>query len=242
MASLTSFGLTDFDLIIVILTLLSMIIGLIRGFSREILSITSWIGAILLSLHLRPFVLPLVKKYLTNSFFAEPITIFIIFFFCFAVLTKISQMISKTIKSSVIGILDRLMGLGFGVIRASVLFGASYMIYSTISPDTVIHEKDFLEKSKTLPVIKTSVTLIQILLPQDLIQATQKEIEGWIDEKVTHPEKKQSATESWPQDQKETAKDLSKINITPEKNLSESPKPNIAPAQKEKLNRILEGY
>ena len=239
-----TFGLTDFDLIVILLTFFSMILGLFRGFSREVLGIISWIGSILLSLHLRPFLIPYVKQYITNSFFAEPITLFIIFFFSFAILAKISQGISKMIKSSVIGILDRLLGLGFGFLRAGVVFGIAYMIYLSISPETIMHQSGFLEKSKTLGVIKASVTLVQIFLPQDLVNSTQKELEGWIDHKIKNEDQASTEVpETWPnqQNQSATAQDLSRINIQDKDHPQEDSK-LISPAQKEKLNRILEAY
>ncbi len=221
-----------------------MILGLIRGFSREILGIISWIGAILLSLHLRPVLIPYVKQYLTNSFFADPITIFIIFFFSFAILAKLSRVFSKLIKSSVIGILDRLLGLAFGVLRAGVLFGISYMMYAGVSPETIVNQSGFLEKSKTLPVIKTSVTLVQIFLPQDLVNSTQKELEEWIDHKIKNTDQPLTETpEAWPskENKSATAQVLSTIDIK-EKEPSAEAQKTIAPAQKEKLNRILESY
>ncbi len=233
-------GLTDFDIAIILLTLFSMFIGFIRGFSKEILGIVKWIGAILLSLHLKPYLLPFVKKYITSTFFCEPITIFIIFFFSFAIFAKISQVISKSIKSSVVGILDRLVGMIFGFIRAGAIFSISYMVYSTMTPEPGKNIKIF-ENSKTISTIKTSVTFVQIFLPNEVIQSTEKELEGWIDDKVKSAQKLNNTPEKWPEKTVTTAQDLAKIDIapqnTPVKELSK-----ITPTQKEKLNRILEAY
>lgn len=234
-------GLSDFDIAIILLTLFSMFIGFVRGFSKEILGIVKWVGAVLLSLHLKPYVLPFVKKYITSTFFCEPITIFIIFFFSFAIFAKISQIISKSVKSSVVGILDRIVGMIFGFARACIVFSISYMLYSTMTADPGKNLK-ILENSKTISLIKTSVTFVQIFLPNEVIQSTEKELEGWIDDKVKSATKLNNSPENWPKDNHvTTAQDLAKIDIVPQNTQVKEPD-KITHSQKEKLNRILESY
>lgn len=250
-------ALTDFDIVVILLTVFSIIIGFIRGFSREVLSITSWVGSILIALHLRPIAVPFVKQHITASFFAEPIGIFIVFFLCFAILAKTSQIISKSIKSSVVGIIDRFMGVCFGIVRAGGVFGVAYMLYSTLTSQSS-EQSGFLAHSKTLPIIKASVTLVEILLPQDVVNSGQKQFEGWVDHQLKSPNKSTQSPEQWPKDShtpetqpqplekneeskiKDTkilVENLSKIHIN-----SQSKPPEVSSIQKEKLNRVLESY
>lgn len=231
---------TDFDLIVIGLTLLSIVIGIIRGFSKEVLSIFSWAGAVLIALHLRTWAVALTKTYITDTFFAEPIGIFIVFFISFAILAKISQVVAGFVKSSVVGSVDRLLGAAFGVFRAVLFLGVAYMIFVTLTQGSE-QKNHFLDQSKTLVFIQKSADIIHVFLPKDMVEDIHKKMESWVDEKLSTP-KKDAKPEEWPgsktpSKESVTADDLSKIPVDTSK-----VKENISKTQKEKLDKILESY
>ena len=235
-----SMALTNFDLAVIGLTLLSIVIGIMRGFSKEVLSIFSWIGSVLIALHLRTGAVGLAKAYITDTFFAEPIGIFIVFFISFVILSKISQVIAGFIKSSVAGPLDRLLGGAFGGFRAALLLGGSYIIFVTLTQGSE-QKNHFLDESKTLGFIQKSADIISIFLPKSMVEDIDKKMGSWMDEKLSTP-KQEAKPEEWPGSKTSskasvTADDLSKIPVDTSKI-----KDNISKIQKEKLDKILESY
>ncbi|MGE3742430.1 MAG: CvpA family protein, partial [Geminicoccaceae bacterium] len=53
--------LTLFDIVAIVIVLLSALAALLRGFVREVLGLASWLGAAIIAFLALPFVTPLVQ-------------------------------------------------------------------------------------------------------------------------------------------------------------------------------------
>lgn len=72
--------ITLLDGILVGFTLVSAMLAMVRGFSREVLSIASWAIAALAAFFLYPYVLPYVTPYISNEMLAMAVAAAAIFF------------------------------------------------------------------------------------------------------------------------------------------------------------------
>jgi len=109
--------MTWFDYIVISVTVLSIAIGWWRGMSYEVLSLVGWVAAYLVARTFVTTAVNWVPAAVTADWSRSTLAyagLFIVTLFVCAVL---SWFISKLIKFSGLGILDGLLGAGFGLLR-----------------------------------------------------------------------------------------------------------------------------
>ena len=123
-------AISSFDLIYLIITVLSLIKCSRNGFILSILAASKWLLAYVITLILFPRVKPYAKNIIDNEYvldIALGIGIFVLVIF---VILMINKGISKAVKYSGLGKLDTVFGFFFGFLRSYII---SVCIFSTIS-------------------------------------------------------------------------------------------------------------
>lgn len=157
-----------FDIIVLGVIGLSSLIGVIRGFTRESLGIASWIGAIALTLVAIPILRPLSINMIRDPFIADFVGGVITFIISLTLLGIVSRSFAVKVRSSVLGGLDRSLGLVFGFARGVALIVIVFFLYSLV----VKHEKwpEGLKVSRSLPYIKKGSHILSQFVPKDAIK------------------------------------------------------------------------
>ncbi len=151
-------SLNGFDWIVIVLVGLLAIGGLMRGFTHEALSLAGWVGAaVVVRLFHEQATGWLVPK-VGGEAPAAIVAFLLLFFGTVIVARMIAGAIGGAAKRSVLGPMDRLLGLGFGalkgVILASVLFLLTQFATGLFDPDKT--PPDWLLKSKSAPLLALS--------------------------------------------------------------------------------------
>ena len=123
-------SISGFDLIYLIITVLSLIKCSSKGFVLSILSASKWLLAYVVTLILFPKIKPYVKDVIDNQYVLDLILgvgIFVVVIFLILIINK---GISKTVKYSGIGKVDTVFGFFFGFIRAYIV---CVCIFATIN-------------------------------------------------------------------------------------------------------------
>ena len=123
-------AISSFDLIYLIITVLSLIKCSKNGFILSILAASKWLLAYVITLILFPRVKPYAKNIIDNEYvldIALGVGIFVLVIF---VILMINKGISKAVKYSGLGKLDTVFGFFFGFLRGYII---SVCIFSTIS-------------------------------------------------------------------------------------------------------------
>ena len=123
-------AISSFDLIYLIITVLSLIKCSRNGFILSILAASKWLLAYVITLILFPRVKPFAKNIIDNEYvldIALGVGIFVLVIF---VILMINKGISKAVKYSGLGKLDTVFGFFFGFLRSYII---SVCIFSTIS-------------------------------------------------------------------------------------------------------------
>ena len=122
------------DLIYLILTILSLISSYKKGFVLSILSMAKWLLAYIITIILFPKVKPYVKDIIDNEYVLDVslgITIFVVIIF---LVLLINKGVSKAIRYTGIGGLDKTFGFFFGFIRAYIIsvciFSGIHIVYN----------------------------------------------------------------------------------------------------------------
>jgi membrane protein required for colicin V production len=116
---------TYLDMALVALALISGLLAMYRGFSREVLSITSWIAAAAAVAYFVLYQRPLAEQ--AAQQIGVPLQIAqigvgaVIFLIVLIIVHLITSRVSDMILDSRVGLIDRILGFLFGVARAFVL-------------------------------------------------------------------------------------------------------------------------
>ena len=149
-----------FDLIFIILTILSLLKCTSKGFVLSLLSASKWLLAYVITLFIFPRVKPYVDDIIDNEYVLDVILGVSIFVLIIFLILMINKGISRAISYTGIGTLDKIFGFFFGFLRAYVI---SICIFATI--DIIYNHEKWpidLDQSYSFPyVLKGSNYLIK---------------------------------------------------------------------------------
>ena len=141
-----------FDIIYLIITLLSLVKCLRKGFVLSLLEAAKWLLAYVVTLILFPRIKPFVDGIIDNEYVLDIVLGVGLFIVVIFLILMINKAISKAVKFSGLGKLDTIFGFFFGFVRGYVI---CVCIFSTIS---IIYNHDKwpmnLEKSFTFPYVE----------------------------------------------------------------------------------------
>ena len=162
--------ITIFDGVLLAIMLFSGLLAMVRGFSREVLSVGSWIAAAVAAFYFYNLLSPMVGQY-TASFsdsktLADIAAAGVIFIVTLIVVSLLTMKIADVIVDSRIGALDRSLGFAFGAARGMLLVVVPLMFYNWLVPD-VDKQPSWIAQSKAKPMLESIGESIVQMLPDD---------------------------------------------------------------------------
>jgi membrane protein required for colicin V production len=159
--------LTYLDAALIAVAFISGLLAMYRGFARELLSILSWAvaaGAVLyFVVTQKKLAEEMAQQMGTQATVAQIAMGAVIFLIVLVVVHLITARISDAILDSRIGMIDRVLGFMFGVLRGFILIVIPYMFYESFVPDQQTHVV-WVREAKSLPYIKGAGDSIRNLL------------------------------------------------------------------------------
>ena len=156
------------DIILIILMLISGALAMIRGFSREILSISSWVAAGVVAFLfyglLSPTVAGYTISYTDNELIPDIIAGVIIFIVVLIVVSLITLKIADLIVDSRVGALDRTLGFVFGAARGFLLIMVCVVFAGNFLPDNLPR---WVSDAKSKPMLDSVGESLINALPDD---------------------------------------------------------------------------
>jgi membrane protein required for colicin V production len=165
------------DLGILAIILVSALLSMMRGFTREVLAIGSWAAAAAAAYYFYPVVLPYAKPYIHKDIVAQAVSAAAVFFATLIVVSLLTVRLSDAILDSKIGALDRSLGFLFGAARGFLLGVVAFSIFNWLVADK--QQPEWVKTAKTRPVLMDTANRVVAMLPDDAASA----IEGWIKSK-----------------------------------------------------------
>ncbi|TXH33615.1 MAG: CvpA family protein [Rhodospirillaceae bacterium] len=147
---------------------LSALLALSRGLVKEVLSILSWVGAVLAVIFLLPRLRPIALRYISEPLLADIVTGIGIFVVAIIVLGVVNHYLSANVRSSALGALDRSLGLVFGLIRGAVIVSFAYILMTWVLPNSA-SRPDVIREARTEPLVAQGADFLKSLLPADVI-------------------------------------------------------------------------
>ena len=177
------------DFILIGIMLLSGILALSRGFTREVLSLIAWgLAAVAAYFAIQQQQLTdLVMPYVDKPMLAQIAVGAVAFVVTLIVVSVISVKISDRVVDSSVGAFDRTLGFAYGLARGLVLVAIAYLFYGWLQPPE--NQEDWIRNAKSLPVVRSVGEFLVGLMPPDIAETLSKAaLPGNAEGAVTAPE------------------------------------------------------
>ncbi|MBT3938955.1 MAG: CvpA family protein [Pelagibacterales bacterium] len=156
------------DIILFISIIISIIIGYTRGLIRETLSIFNWLFASWFSFRYYSDLKIILRDVISPEILADALSFGLLFLFIIIAITMISNFICKNIKKSLLGPIDKILGMIFGAFRAFIL-----ILVLVIAGNQIIWVNNttpsLLSKAYAYPMIILGIQYIEKLFPKEIL-------------------------------------------------------------------------
>jgi membrane protein required for colicin V production len=153
------------DIVLLVVMLVSGLLAMVRGFMREVLSITAWVLAAGVTLYSYGKLVPFAKQYFNNDIVATVAVVGGVFVVTLLVVSVITIRISDMVLDSRVGALDRTLGFLFGLARGLVIVVVAFIFFSWLVPER--SQPDWVKSAKSLTVLKKAGDSLTSMLPDD---------------------------------------------------------------------------
>lgn len=184
--------ITGLDITLLVIMLISGFLAMVRGFTREVLSIFSWAVAAIVPLYLYFYkqdlwltMLEFVLQYFDKRPYADLLLGAVVFILVLLIVGLICARLSDQVLDSRIGALDRTLGFLFGLARGFALVVIAYYIFSGFVPAE--NQPRWISEARSLPVLVQTGDAIASLLPENPAEHLPG---GNKDDAVTPPEQR----------------------------------------------------
>jgi membrane protein required for colicin V production len=120
------------DIILVAIMIFSGLLAMLRGLTREMLSIMSWALAALVTLLAYTQFKDEVRQFIENRMLADATLIATVFITGLIIFSLLTANISERVLDSRVGAIDRTLGFLYGLARGLVLVVIAYLIVGEI--------------------------------------------------------------------------------------------------------------
>ncbi len=160
-------ALTLFDYGVFAIVIVSALFSTLRGMTREFLGLAGWFLSIAVSRLIAPYLEPYIKSFLPIEGLAVILSWAIPFAASVVAWYLFASLISPGLKRAGLGVLDRWLGILFGVIRGIFLVTLIY-VGTVIAVETEENLHETMTNSQSAPYIRQLTALFSALLPGSL--------------------------------------------------------------------------
>ena len=150
--------------------LISGLLAMMRGFTREVLSLVAWGAALLAAFFawFTPELVELAQPYTQNALLSKIAVAGIAFLLVLIIMSIISVKLADLVLDSAAGPFDRTMGFAYGLARGLLLVVIAYMFYTWLVPPDKMH--DWVRQAQSRNAIEQVRDVIVSFLPADVAE------------------------------------------------------------------------
>jgi membrane protein required for colicin V production len=160
-------GFTQFDVVVLVLLAISAAVGFARGAVREIFAVVALVVAAILAVFCLPIATPFARHLTHTGWLAATASLAVVFIVAYVALRVVGGALAKSAqRTSVLGALDRSLGLAIGLGRGLVVLGSLYLMFNAATP--VELQPHWITGASTWPTARNMGRLLTSLAPQGL--------------------------------------------------------------------------
>lgn len=157
--------ITGLDFIVIVVMLISALLAMVRGLTREVLSIASWVAAAIATLYFFPRFQEPVREMLQPNWLADISLALGIFILTLLIVSFITMRLSDFVLDSRIGAVDRTLGFVFGALRGLLLVVIGFMFFIWLVPED--NQPSWIAQARSKPFLEQTGEALISLLPED---------------------------------------------------------------------------
>lgn len=156
--------LNMFDVVVIVVLLLSTILAFFRGFVREVLSLGAWVGAAVVTIYAFEPVANMLKEHTSRdvvAYFLAGVGTYIVTLFS---ISLFNALIIRYVKSGAeVGMLDNFLGLMFGGLRGLFIVSLGYLVLSLVIDAE--NPPEWVEQAQTKPIAQQGAIVLANIAP-----------------------------------------------------------------------------
>lgn len=169
--------LNNLDVIFLILIGLSALVGIARGFTKELLSIVGWLVAAVCVYYLTPIINPIMKNYISSEMLSTLVSgMLILLVVCIFWVLAVDK-ISSSIRQSKLSPLDRIFGMFFGILRGVIVVVLIEMMIVSVIPED--SKKGVFAESKIFQMAGDIAAPVREMIPEETLDSLHEQIEKY---------------------------------------------------------------
>ena len=167
-----------FDFILIGIMVVSGLLALARGFTREVLSLVAWglAAAAAYFAQKQKVLLDLVTPHVDKPVLAQVAVAAVAFILVLIIVSVISVKISDRVVDSRVGAFDRTLGFFYGLARGLVLVAIAYLFYGWLLPTD--KQEDWVRNAVSLPFVRTVSNTMLGFMPPDIAKSLTNSTQG----------------------------------------------------------------
>lgn len=168
-------SLNILDIVVIAVVLISALLAFFRGFVQEVLAIAAWVGAGFAAVWGLPAARPQFRTLVHPEWLADAVAAGVIFLVTLLILALITHAISKRVRESALGAVDRSLGVLFGIARGAVIAVVAFIVLSLVFPPPAVVQKvdgvakdsrpEFIREARTLPLLTQGADYARSIMP-----------------------------------------------------------------------------
>ena len=128
LVSIGPWDFNGFDVVVLIILLVSMLYAASRGFLREVISIAALLVAAIITLFVWGRFRFAAQDFISPSWLADGALLVGVFFIAYLIMVLIMSKVGKSIAGKESGLIDRLLGAGFGIARGLIIAALGVLV------------------------------------------------------------------------------------------------------------------
>ncbi len=156
--------MTIFDYVVLGIFVVSIVLSIMRGLVREVLSIAGWVIAFVAASSYAGDFEPMLPSEVSGESLRMIASFFVLFISVLLVTSLIIMLLSALIKGIGLGFIDRLLGAAFGFLRGLLVVTVLVLIAGL----TTVPQKSFWEHAQFSSPLETFAVYVKDWLPDDL--------------------------------------------------------------------------
>jgi membrane protein required for colicin V production len=164
-------GLTGFDFIAVAILLVSGLVGLLRGATRELVTVIAFVGAAIASVFALRFSGPLAHHFIHTAWLAHIAALIVVFILVYVVVRLVGGQLTRGVRQTALSSLDRTLGLAIGLARGVVAVGILVILIRAATPaERMPH---WFTHAKVYPLANAAGSALRAFAPKGMELARQ---------------------------------------------------------------------
>ena len=164
--------MTLFDTIALLILGVSALVGFVRGALREVSTAVAFVIAVAVALLSLRFTGHMARAAVHPSWAGDAVALIVVFLAVYVLLRVIAGAMGRGVHATrVLGIADRLVGAGIGLIRGLIVLGLFSLLFNAATPPE--QAPTWITQAKLYPLAQAAAKALRVLAPKGLAVAHQ---------------------------------------------------------------------